>query len=130
MADEYGSESYRGAVDITIFDPAGKEIKAIKGSQDSEIEVDSHGIKVSTLPHPQPVAENFRLAVVACAVGAWCECGASTVGACACLSHCHTVWLLRTGVISVVVICRYLSLGVWHAVEWPFHGVCHNKCRS
>lgn len=45
VADEYGSEAYRGAVNITVFDPAGKEIHAVNGTQDSEIEVDSHGLK-------------------------------------------------------------------------------------
>lgn len=45
VADEYGSEAYRGAVDVTLFDTAGKEIKALTGIQDAEIEVDAHGTK-------------------------------------------------------------------------------------
>ena len=49
VADEYGSEAYRGAVDVTLFDTAGKEIKALTGIQDAEIEVDAHGTKVHTL---------------------------------------------------------------------------------
>lgn len=42
-------------MDITIFDPAGKEIRAIKGTQDSEIEVDSHGLKVSRVSGIKPL---------------------------------------------------------------------------
>ncbi len=46
MADEYGSEAYRGAVDVTVLDPAGKQIHTANGVQDEEIEVDAHGVKV------------------------------------------------------------------------------------
>ena len=45
VADEYGSESYRGAVDVILHDPTGKEIHHSRSIQDDEIEVDAHGTK-------------------------------------------------------------------------------------
>lgn len=49
VADEYGSEAYRGAVDVTLFDTSGGEIHRKTGIQDAEIEVDAHGTKVHAL---------------------------------------------------------------------------------
>jgi hypothetical protein len=45
VADEYGSEAYRGAIDLTVHDPAGKEIHHANAIQDDEISVDAHGVK-------------------------------------------------------------------------------------
>lgn len=46
VANEYGSESYRGAVDIEIYDPVGKKVFEVAGVQDKEIEFDGgHGVK-------------------------------------------------------------------------------------
>ena len=45
VADEYGSETYRGAVDVILHDPTGKEIHHARAIQDDEIEVEAHGTK-------------------------------------------------------------------------------------
>mmetsp|Transcript_14133 Transcript_14133/g.42658 ORF Transcript_14133/g.42658 Transcript_14133/m.42658 type:complete len:290 (+) Transcript_14133:354-1223(+) len=45
VADEYGSDAYRGTVDITVQDPTGKEIHSKTNVQDDEIEVDAHGLQ-------------------------------------------------------------------------------------
>ena len=49
MADEYGSESYRGSVDVTLFDTAGHEIHRSTSIQDAEIEAEAQGLKVHAL---------------------------------------------------------------------------------
>jgi hypothetical protein len=46
VADEYGSEAYRGAIDLTVHDPTGKQIHYANAIQDDEISVDAHGVKV------------------------------------------------------------------------------------
>ena len=46
VADEYGSEAYRGAIDLTVHDPTGKQIHHANAIQDDEISVDAHGVKV------------------------------------------------------------------------------------
>ena len=70
MADEYGSESYRGAVDVILHDPTGKEIHHARSIQDDEIEVDAHGTKarvrilhLSCWPHALPQAVTLTLAL-------------------------------------------------------------------
>ncbi len=67
MADEYGSESYRGAVDVILHDPTGKEIHHARSIQDDEIEVDAHGIKARVRvrrldqnPRPDPDRDPVR----------------------------------------------------------------------
>ena len=46
VADEYGSEAYRGAIDLTLHDPTGKDIHHASNIQDDEIEVQANGVKV------------------------------------------------------------------------------------
>ncbi len=46
VADEYGTEAYRGSLDLTLHDPAGKQIHTKSNMQDDEVEVEAHGVKV------------------------------------------------------------------------------------
>ena len=72
VADEYGSESYRGAVDVTVHDPTGREIHSANHIQDDEVEVDAHGTKVNfTTSRPAQQTPAFVVADVACGV---CSC--------------------------------------------------------
>lgn len=56
VADEYGSEAYRGSIDVTVHDPNGKEIHQANAIQDDEIQIEAHGVKVREriLPTPRP----------------------------------------------------------------------------
>lgn len=45
VTDEYGNEAYRGAVDATLYDPNGKDLKSLVEVQDDEMEVEATGIK-------------------------------------------------------------------------------------
>lgn len=61
VADEYGTEAYRGSIDLTMHDPSGKEIHHANAVQDDELQVDAHGVKVG---HQQQCADSFVAAVL------------------------------------------------------------------
>lgn len=46
VTDEYGNEAYRGALDATLYDPNGKDLKSLVNVQDDDIEVEATGVKV------------------------------------------------------------------------------------